>query len=117
MRYLLLFPMLLLCATLVGQSDQSQDASTEVVIDNDELKAIRYTSVPRGDVCGAGMHHHDPHMTVVLTDAKVRMTSEDGTSQEVEVAAGTSIWFEAETHSVINSGDGPTKMILIFPKG
>ncbi len=62
------------------------------------------------------MHHHEPHLTVLLTDAKVRITPEEGESQIVEVKSGTSIWFESETHSVINLGDQPTKMVLVYLK-
>ncbi|MGB3802192.1 MAG: hypothetical protein WA952_20385 [Lewinella sp.] len=102
--------------SLMGQSSASESGGEQIVIDNDKMTVVEFTGLPQGDVCGKGMHHHEPHLTVILTDATVQMTSKDGESQEVEVPAGSSIWFGAETHSVINTGDEPTKMILVYPK-
>lgn len=100
----------------IGLSQNSVESTDKVILENDNLKVIEHSSVPQGDVCGVGMHFHEPHLTVVLTDAKVQITSEGGESQEVEVKSGTSLWFESETHSVINTGENPTKMLLIYPQ-
>lgn len=108
--------MFLSSSVLMGQSQISDVSTDKVILDNDKMKVIEHSSVPQGNVCGVGMHYHEPHLTVVLTDAKVIITSEGGESQEVEVESGTSLWFEAETHSVINTGENPTKMLLIYPK-
>jgi quercetin dioxygenase-like cupin family protein len=104
------------CFVQIGWSQNSVESSDKVILVNDKIKVIEHSSVPQGNVCGVGMHYHEPHLTVVLTDAKVQITSEGGESQEVEVKSGTSLWFESETHSVINIGENPTKMLLIYPK-
>jgi len=117
MKSLLFLSLLLFCGTLSAQNQESDNSEKKVVLDNDKMKVVEYFSQPQGDVCGPGMHHHGPHLTIVLTDAKVKITPEKGEAQEVEVKAGTSLWFGAdETHSVINSGDEPTKMILVYLK-
>lgn len=117
MKYLLLLPMLFLCSVLMGQNPVINEFGEKVLIDNDKMKVVEHISQPKGDVCGIGMHHHEPHLTIVLTDAKVRITPENGQPQEMEVKSGTSIWFDAaETHSVSNSGNQPTKMILVYLK-
>jgi len=106
-----------ICGTLVAQNQEALESVEKVIIDNDKMKVIEHFSLPLGDVCGPGMHHHEPHLTIVLTDAKVKITPENGEAQEIEVKSGTSIWFDAEeTHSVINSGDQPTKMLLVYLK-
>ncbi len=117
MKYLLLLPMLFLNSISIGQNPITNDFGEKVLIDNDKMKVVEHVSQPKGDVCGVGMHHHEPHLTIVLTDAKVRFTPENGQPQEMEVKSGTSIWFDAdETHSVSNIGIQPTKMILVYLK-
>lgn len=116
MKYLLFLPLLFLSTVLLGQDFKSVESGEKVVLDNDKLKVIEYYSMPQDNVCGKGMHHHEPHMTVVLSDAKVQITSGNGESQTVEVKSGTTIWFDSETHAVINVGDEPTRMLLVYLK-
>lgn len=118
MKYLLLLPMLFAMAVTMGQNPAADEPVERVIIDNDKIKVVEHVGQPAGDgVCGLGMHHHEPHLTIVLTDAKVRITPENGQPQEMEVKSGTSIWFDtAETHSVSNVGDQPSKMILVYLK-
>jgi oxalate decarboxylase/phosphoglucose isomerase-like protein (cupin superfamily) len=116
MKYFLYLPVLFLSSLLMGQSDKTFGSNEKVIIDNDKLKVIEYFSMPQGNVCGEGMHYHEPHLTVVLSDAKVLITPENGESQTVEVKSGASIWFDSETHSVINTGDKPTRMLLVYVK-
>jgi len=117
MKYLFLTPMILLSSMLMAQNKSPFEVGEKVIIDNDKMKVIEHTSVPKGEVCGAGMHRHEPHLTVVLTDAKVLITPEKGESQEIEAKSGSSFWFGAtETHTAINAGDKPIKMILVYLK-
>ena len=116
MKNFLYLPMLFLSSVLLGQNYISNEPGEKVILDNDQLKVIEHISMPQGDVCGVGMHHHEPHLTVVLSDAKVQITSENGESQVIEANAGLTIWSESETHSVINKGDKPTKMLLVYVK-
>ncbi|MEL0456965.1 cupin domain-containing protein [Flavobacteriaceae bacterium SZ-1-7] len=117
MRHLFILSLVFLCGTLAAQNQETPESGEKVIIDNDKIKVIEHFSLPQGDVCGLGMHYHEPHLTIVLTDAKVKITPENGDAQEIEVESGTSIWFgDADTHAVINSGDQPTKMILVYLK-
>ena len=116
MKNYLFLPALFFCSVLMGQSNDPQASSEKVIVDNDKMKVVEFVSSPHDGVCGEGMHHHEPHLTVVLTDAKVQVTTEDGEAQDLEVKSGTSIWFESETHSVINIGDEPAKMLLVYLK-
>ena len=116
MKYLLFASMIFLSCTVEAQDQNSNEASEKVIIDNDKMKVVEFDSMPHGNVCGAGIHHHEPHLTVLLSDAKVQITAENGESQIVEAPSGMSIWSESETHSVINKGDQPTKMLLVYLK-
>ncbi len=116
MKNLLFLSLLFFCSSLLAQNLESSELGEKVILDNEKMRVIEHFSMPTSDVCGEGMHHHEPHLTVLLTDAKVRITPKEGESQIVEVKSGTSIWFESETHSVINLGDQPTKMILVYLK-
>ncbi|MFB6340134.1 cupin domain-containing protein [Saccharicrinis sp. FJH62] len=117
MKSLLFISLVFFCGTLLAQSNDSSEPGEKVIVDNDKIKVVEHISQPKGDVCGLGMHHHEPHLTIVLTDSKVRITPENGEPQDIEVKSGASIWFDAaETHSVVNTGDQPTKMILVYLK-
>jgi quercetin dioxygenase-like cupin family protein len=88
----------------------------KVIFENDQMKVTEYASSPGKDACGLGEHSHRAHLTVILTDMKAKVTTRDGKTMEAELPAGTSFWSEAETHSVINTGDKPAKILLIEPK-
>lgn len=116
MKNLLVLTLLFACGSILAQNAESHESWEKVILENDKLKVIEHFGLPSGDVCGEGMHHHEPHLTVLLSDAKVQITPEEGESQIVELKSGTSIWFEAETHSVTNLGNKSTKMILVYLK-
>lgn len=113
-----LFFILLFCysTSFAQKSDHNADGSGKVVLNNDKVEVVQFVSKPQGNVCGLGKHHHDAHLTVALTDAKVLITKPDGKQQTAEIPAGASIWFEAGTHSVINEGNKETKFLLIYLK-
>ena len=90
--------------------------SEQVVVDNDKVRVVEFVSTPGKDVCGAGMHSHDAHLTIVLTDGKVKITTKEGESQELELKSGTSIWFDPDTHKAVNSGSTELKVLLVYLK-
>ena len=112
-----LFFSLLLCSSLAfSQTDFNADNSGTLVLSNDKVEVVKYVGDPHGNVCGIGKHHHEAHLTVALTDAKVLITTPDGKQQTAEIPAGAAIWFEAGTHSVINEGTKETKFLLVYLK-
>ena len=102
-------------SSLAQNADLPTD-KTEVILENDGLKVTEYISNPGKDVCGPGKHSHVPHLSILLTEANVRLTTEDGQTQDIDLKAGTTFWSEAETHTVINTGDQPVKVYLIETK-
>ena len=99
-----------------GQETVNVQDTVQVLVDNAQLKVTEYISTPGKEVCGAGFHHHDPHLVIVLTDASVSLTVEGGQTQNISVKAGTTLWSEAETHMVINNREKPVKMLLVDVK-
>jgi hypothetical protein len=95
---------------------QQKTLSQHIVLDNEKMKVTEYTSIPGGDVCGEGRHSHPPHLNVLLTDAKVKVMLPDGKTLLQNVPAGTTFWSEAETHTVVNTGNTPIKAYIIESK-
>jgi len=116
MKNLLVLVLIFCCSVSYGQSIANKDSSEQVVVDNEKMKVVQHIGVPNKAVCGVGMHHHEAHLTVAITDAEVLITSPDGKSQTAKIPAGASIWFAAGTHSAINSGDSNTKLLLVYLK-
>ncbi len=76
-----LLALLLGCVTVMGISGAlyAQDAariqpsSYRVRLDNDKVRVLEFTGRPGMGVCGAGVHSHPAHLTVLLTPAHVRV--------------------------------------------
>jgi quercetin dioxygenase-like cupin family protein len=118
MRKLFLISVLLLGFAAMGKSQMPvlPKDTVRMVLDNDKLQVTEYVSTPGKDVCGVGMHTHEPHLTVMLTDASILVTTPDGKSQNYDLKAGTALWFGADTHTAINNGDQEAKLLLVHLK-
>ena len=85
----------------------------KVIIDNENVKVTSMESNPGKDICGLGKHSHGAHLTVLLTDANITITSPDGKVTSQKAVAGTTFWSEPETHTVVNSGTSLIKAQII----
>jgi beta-alanine degradation protein BauB len=113
-------PLLALAETSSAQdASKMQPQSYRVVLENDKLRVIEYNSRPGLGVCGNGMHSHPAHLTVVLSNAKVRVRTPDGKMEErTDISLGTTFWSEAETHEVENiSGRNIRSLIVELKAG
>jgi hypothetical protein len=118
MKQLFLSAICFLGFAVYGKSQQNNIASDtiRVILENDKVKVTEYASTPGKDVCGKGKHSHAPHLSILLTDAKVRLTTADGKSQNFDLKAGTAFWSEAETHIAINNDNKAAKAYLVEVK-
>lgn len=99
---------------LQGFCQSSQKANEgQLIVDNEKVRVYSYDGSPGKDVCGLGKHSHPAHLTVLLTDANITITTPDGKVSSVKMKAGSSFWSEAETHTVINSGTNEVKCQII----
>ena len=85
----------------------------KVLLDNDQVRVLEYIGKPRLGVCGQGMHSHPDHVTLVQTDARVKVTLPDGKSFVAENKAGDVFFEPAGSHAVENIGGRDTRSLLI----
>jgi len=89
---------------------RSQDAAKvsprtyKVVFENDKIRVLEYLSRPGLGICGQGRHFHPAHVTMQLSDAKVKVTQEDGKVMMVDAPAGLIFASPAEWHTTENVG-------------
>ncbi len=107
--------------SLVGIS-QSQSGNpvkdaAPVILENDKVKVTEFVSNPGGDACGIGKHRHNERLVIAITDASIKMTTEDGKTQNLDLKAGTAFWGGTEMHSVVNTGKQPAKFYAVEVKG
>jgi quercetin dioxygenase-like cupin family protein len=112
--------LLLLAALGLGsEGARAQDAarmeprSYKVLFENDKVRVLEYISRPGLGVCGIGRHSHPDHVTVTLTPAKVKLTTESGKVQLREIPAGVAFWDPASTHAAENIGGSGSRMVLV----
>lgn len=115
MKQLFLFAVCFFFFAVYGKSQQNIPVSDtiKVILENYKVKVTEYVSNPGKDICGKGKHTHAAHLAILLTDAKVTVTTPDGKTQIFDVIAGTAFWSEAETHIAINSGSKIAKAYLV----
>lgn len=98
---------------LAQDAVQTEPGSYRVVFENSKVRALEFVSRPRTVVCGVGKHSHPPHLTIALSDAKVRVTPANGRVFEASNQLGDVFWSEAETHTVENIGSGVMRALII----
>ena len=110
---------------LLGVSESSLHAqdptkidprSYRIAFENEQVRVLEFRAKPGAGICGAGRHSHPPHLTIALTDAKARVTLENGKQVMAQNKAGDMFWSPAETHSVENDGKGDTHVYIVEVK-
>jgi hypothetical protein len=92
---------------------QTEPGSYRLVLENSRVRVLEFVSRPRTVVCGVGKHSHPPHLTVALSDARVRITLPNGKVVEAGNKPGDVFWSDAETHTVENIGGGVIRALII----
>lgn len=90
--------------------------SYRVMFENDQVRVIEYVSRPGLGICGQGVHSHPDHLTVLLTEAKAKVTLPDGKTMFGQNKAGDVFWDPASTHTVENVGGSGTRAYLVEMK-
>ena len=97
---------------------QTPDAAGgKVVFENDKLRVISHYGRPRTGVCGTGLHAHPPHLTVVLSDVRAKVTLPGKDPFIDEQKAGAVFWDPGGPHVVENIGARDSKVYLVELKG
>jgi hypothetical protein len=100
-----------------SQSGNTGKDAPNVILENDKVKVTEFVSNPGGDACGKGKHSHNERLVIAITDASIKMTTEDGKTQNLDLKAGTAFWGGTEMHSVVNTGKQPAKFYAVEVKG
>lgn len=87
-----------------------------VAFENEKLRVLEYRSRPGMGVCGLGKHSHPAHLTMISSDAKVKVITDDGKVLAVEAKAGDMFWSPAEIHTTENISGHAVRSFIIEVK-
>jgi len=117
-RQLLLAGLGGLAAQMGASSAGAQDPSKvmprafRVVLENDKVRVLEFTSRPGMGICGEGMHSHPARLNVALNGWKSLVCRPGGASRENERKDGEVFWRDAETHKVENVGKTNSRVLM-----
>jgi quercetin dioxygenase-like cupin family protein len=88
----------------------------KVEFENEWVRVIRAVIPPHEKTA---LHDHPSLVSVILTDADLRITSQDGKVSEVHAKKGSATWRgpTVPAHVAENMGDKPYEQIIVEPKG
>ena len=110
---------LVVAIMVVATSVLAQDAmkaapqSFKERLNNDHVRVLEYSSKP-GDK--EAMHSHPAVLVYVIQGGKLRSTTPDGKSTDIEYKAGDVRWRDAITHTGENIGTTELKALLVEVK-
>ena len=99
-------------ATLGQDAARVQPESYRVLIDNRSVRVLEYNGRPGMGVCGTGLHSHPAHLTVLLSEAHVRI-KDHGRVFLANNKPGDVFWSEAVTHETENIGGANVRSLII----
>jgi quercetin dioxygenase-like cupin family protein len=100
-------------AVLAGDPITVSPDVYKVILENDHVRVLSVTLKPGGK---SPMHSHPANIVYTLNASKVRFTTPDGKSVDVDLEAGDCIWNEAQTHSSENLGKSTVRALVIEMK-
>src|SRR5512137_2440971 len=87
----------------------------KVLMENEHVRVLDIRLRP-GEK--APMHNHpSKHIVYMLTDAKLKLTGEDGKVSTLDAKAGDTMWMEAGSHAAENVGTTEGHNLVIEVKG
>ena len=102
------------CLCVSGLSAQDAEKATPKVVklklENERVRVLEALSNP-GDK--ENMHSHPANIVYVIEGGKLRITTADGKTSEVEFKAGDTIWREPVTHKAENIGTTQFHAIIV----
>jgi quercetin dioxygenase-like cupin family protein len=81
-----------------------------LVFENDQVRVLRAVVVPGAKT---PMHEHPANVVIPQTDAVVRFTLPDGTTQDLKLTRGTPVWGPAGKHAGENVGQAKGEVIIV----
>jgi quercetin dioxygenase-like cupin family protein len=90
--------------------------SYKVLFENERLRLLEYISKPGLGVCGQGRHYHPAHLSIPLTDGKVKVTA-GGKTFIADGKAGEAFWEPEVWHDTENIGRSEMRAYMVELKG
>ena len=86
-------------------------ATAQKVLESDQWTAIAVTLPPGGTT---GEHRHaGPHLAIAVTDMNLKQKTKNRPDSSLHLAVGQTAWIEPVTHSIMNPGAQPAKLIAL----
>jgi quercetin dioxygenase-like cupin family protein len=82
----------------------------KIVFENDRVRVLEYRDAP-GD--RTTQHEHPDSVMYTLSTFRRRLYAADGSTRDVEIAAGTTGWLPAQQHAGHNIGDTETHVFFV----
>ena len=80
-----------------------------LLLENERVRVFSLLFKP-GDV--APMHSHPDHVAYALSDGKLRITTPEGKSDDLDIKAGQTVWLPAQDHEAVNIGSTDTRLVV-----
>jgi len=84
--------------------------STKVVLDNERVRLLDVRLKGGGKLA---KHSHPANVAYSLTDAKVKVSTADGKTEERNMTAGQVIWSGPTTHEVVSAGTAESHVLVV----
>jgi len=81
-----------------------------LVMENEHVRVLIARFAPGAK---AVMHSHPNHVIYVLADGKIKITTPDGKSMDVDLKAGQAIWMQAGQHAAENLGKAEARNLVV----
>jgi beta-alanine degradation protein BauB len=78
--------------------------------ENDRTRVMTVTFAPGQNIAE---HSHPDHFVYVLETGTLKITKSTGEAAEVTPKVGDVLWIPAETHSAVNVGSTPVKLLVV----
>jgi beta-alanine degradation protein BauB len=85
----------------------------KVILENERVRVLSVTMAPGGKT---PMHTHPANIVYALNAARVKFTTPDGKSVDVDLKAGDIVWNEAQTHAGANIGTTEVRALVVEMK-
>jgi beta-alanine degradation protein BauB len=82
----------------------------KLVMENEQVRVLVAHFDPGAK---AVMHFHPNHVIYVLADGKIKITTPDGKSMDVDLKAGQAIWMQAGQHAAENTGKAEARNLVV----
>jgi len=108
-----------LAAQLAASGAAAQDPARvmprayRVVLENDKVRVLEFTSRPGMGICGEGMHSHPARLIIVMNGYQGRSSTPNSPAKVRQAKDGEVFWSEAVTHKVENVGKTNSRTLIV----